>query len=299
MQHCQFSALRILKFSSLIPKEAFTSGLLKKNDFDVNHADRFFKNDYADANPSCQRIFLFLFGDVVFEHFKLRSNLASVFTPAEYFKYLTNSNEGMLIALLKVQGCSMTGLFDVHGNSIWDETPAVMQTSNCEQDNEDDESTFSAVTSHDGGSSLNENSEEGSNSDNNSKHSAPKKGKRKPKMDCNQDKHEQYSRDSFLRRELILKYCVKNVPRNDEDNDDEESFYNKANQVLGWYMKAIDKVTQLRSQVEAKSRKRKTAPVPQVEIIDRSVRTRSEEEADDWMTKQSEHVYENITAVPV
>jgi hypothetical protein len=64
-------------------------------------------------------------------------------------------------------------------------------------------------------------------------------------------------------------------------------------------MKAIDKVTQLRSQVEAKSRKRKTAPVPQVEIIDRSVRTRSEEEADDWMTKQSEHVYENITAVPV
>jgi hypothetical protein len=183
---------------------------LKKNDFDFKHADRFFKADYADANPSCQRIFLFLFRDVVFEHFKLRSNLASVFTPAEYFKYLTNSNEGMLIALLKVQGYSVTGLFDVHGNRLLDESPTVMQMSNnSEPDNEDDESTFSAVTSHDGASSHNENSETGSNADNDSNHSAPKKGKCKPKMDCNQDKHEQYSKVSFLRRELILKYCVK------------------------------------------------------------------------------------------
>jgi hypothetical protein len=157
-----------------------------------------------------------------------------------------NLNEGMLIALLKVQGYSMTGLFDVHGNSLLDEGPTVMQMSkNSEQDNEDDESTFSAVTLHDGASSHNENSETGSNADNDSNHSAPKKGKRKPKMDCNQDKHEQYSKDSFLRRELILKYCVKNAPRNERDNDGEESFSHKADQVLGWYMKAIDQVTQL------------------------------------------------------
>jgi hypothetical protein len=66
-------------------------------------------------------------------------------------------------------------------------------------------------------------------------------------------------------------------------------------------MKAIDKVTQLRGQVEAKSRKRKTVPVPQVEIIDstKSARTGSEDDTDDWMTKQSEHVYENIMPVPV
>jgi hypothetical protein len=57
----------------LIQKEAFTTGLLKKNDLNVNHTDRFFKTDFANANPSCQHIFLLLFGDVVFVHFMFRN----------------------------------------------------------------------------------------------------------------------------------------------------------------------------------------------------------------------------------
>ena len=180
----------------------------------------FFKTDYNDpsqTSESCKRMFLLLFADVVFEHFKLKTNLSHEFTPADYFKNFSVAIEGLVMGLLKVQGLSMTGMFTTKGveveNIVSSSDLVPSSIANSSQDAGDDASSLHSVD-QDNNDEMND---ENTNADN--PEGEPivtviakkqrKKGYKKPQMDNHRADHARYSQEAFERRKLILLHCNK------------------------------------------------------------------------------------------
>ena len=293
---------------------AFRLKQVHKMDFNPQHVNMFFATDFNDPNKtseSCKRMFILLFGDVVFAHFKMRANMSHAFTPVDYFKKFSVAIEGLVMGLLKVQGTSMTGIFDTKGCPVEKSVatteeggrslPSTSTNSGHDASTRDDTSVASSLVSKEPGEDTTEDLQNESDSpiqlDLDPGGSDPvvrgivptkprKKAYKKPQMDSHKADHARYSQEAFERRELILMYC--NKKKSNESNAAEvidDVKQKQACMVHTWYLKAIERVSELRQVGNTKKKKRKSK-----QIIGGLVKKGN----NDWLGNQKKQTYENL-----
>ena len=274
----------------------------------------FFKTDYNDptqTSESCKRIFLLLFADVVFEHFKLKTNLSHEFTPADYFKKFSVAIEGLIMGLLKVQGPSMTGLFTTKGveveKIVASSESGPSSVANSSQDADDDASSIHSSEQDEEEEMNDENTgTDNIDLDSTDPEAGPvvivkpkkqrKKGYKKPQMDNHRADHARYSQEAFERRTLILLHCnkKKNVDSGAPEVADVVEAVDKDEQkeacmVHTWYLKAIERVSELRQ--KGKTHKKRKAPALTKEAVKKPT--------NDWLGSQNNQTYDDLDGKPV
>jgi hypothetical protein len=290
-------ALLLLELTGTLQDE---NKILYKHDFNPEHVKMFFTTDYNDpvkTTASCKRMFLLLFGDLVYEHFKMRDNITHAFTPTDYFKKFTVAIEGLVMGLLKVQGPAITGLFDTKGKEapkiqeVGDEQSEGSQYNDEPQEEEDTDENENSNTVNVQPSPINP-----LEGDTSGTKKRKKKAYKKPQMDNHKDIYEKYCEEAFERRDLILMHCNKKKPDgpatdavvqdSDLDDNDEQK---EACIVHGWYLKAIERVSELR-QHGTTTKKRKSLLTTVASAPKKS---------NNWKSKQKDHEYDGLEGNPV
>jgi hypothetical protein len=257
-------------------------------------------------------MFTLLFADVVFEHFKLKTNLSHEFTPADYFKKFSVAIEGLVMGLLKVQGPSMTGLFTTKGveveKIVASSESVPLSIANSSRDADDDASSFRSSDQDEEDEGMNNENTSADNIDLDSTDPVDgpvvivnpkkqrKKGYKKPQMDNHREDHARYSQEAYERRKLILLHCNKKKNSNSgaqeiagvvEAVDEVEQ--KEAYMVHTWYLKAIERVSELRQ--IGKTHKKRKAPMITQEAVKKP--------SNDWLGSQNNQTYDDLDGNPV